>query len=218
MSALYQVGSPCEDCLQHGYQNHLKTFYINLDEQIIKCESSKCMFPYLRKPTNSKPDTESTTFIDEFIEQSLRQINVTPTKMEPSEFHTAAVKDISNEFDFSTLFMNSPVKSESKQIPSNVKQEQSFIQSTNVMESKLLKSTMQGNIKKLKSSIVKEPAKKPRISRCLSDVKRTTKKQSTTSVKKPVEKILPVMVVEPQSGKPMRPLDLIKHYMKSKQN
>ncbi|XP_055851504.1 uncharacterized protein LOC129915837 [Episyrphus balteatus] len=217
-SSVHQIGSLCEDCLQFGLTNYLKPFYINLDEQIIKCESSQCMFPYLRKSiitdlTNSKP-SENSVFLDEFFEQSLQQINEVPAKSEILKCHTKVEKDPTDPFDFSAIFMDHPIKTEIKEKPLIVvKQEQIVPPPVFVLESKVIKNSWK--TQDSKPVIKTVMPQKSRISRCLSDVKSNSK--LLNGKRKAVgERIEPVLVVEPHSGKSMRPLDLIKRYIKNK--
>ncbi|XP_055903825.1 uncharacterized protein LOC129939734 [Eupeodes corollae] len=232
MSLTYQIGSLCDDCQRLGLQNYLKPFYINLDEQITKCESSSCMFPYLRKPiitevTNCKPPPlENTLFLEELIEEKLQEIeNGTPavTAIKPNIQNYTAKEEINNTdmYDFSAIFMSSPIKTEVKEKPlmfqSSVKQEPNL--QPVVLESKVIKNSWSVEDPKviIKSSLkdqIQTAPKKMRISRCLSDVKPSVKPSKKSKAQS--EKVEPVFVIEPNSGKSMRPLDLIKRYMKNK--
>ncbi|XP_039956665.1 uncharacterized protein LOC120772237 [Bactrocera tryoni] len=42
----FQPGDICLECQQNGESHKLRTFYIDIDEQIVKCESSSCIYPY----------------------------------------------------------------------------------------------------------------------------------------------------------------------------
>lgn len=224
MSTILEIGSMCEDCMHFGQQNYLKAFYINPDEQIVKCESSQCMFPYLRKPsysdlTNSKPPSENTTIcLDEFIAQSLCQIDEQPppAKVE-SQFRPTKVEKItSNDFDYSTLYDAHPIKSEIKEKPmffvKQEKQEQNSLPIVFKEPARVLKNPCKMEDSKAVNRT--QAPKKARISRCFTDIKANPK--SLNAKKKVSEKIEPVLVVEPQSGKSMRPLDLIMRYVRKK--
>ncbi|XP_004535873.1 uncharacterized protein LOC101449070 isoform X1 [Ceratitis capitata] len=42
----FQPGDICLECQQHGFCRRLRTFCIDINEQIIKCESWECIYPY----------------------------------------------------------------------------------------------------------------------------------------------------------------------------
>ncbi|XP_067630355.1 uncharacterized protein [Eurosta solidaginis] len=42
----FQPGDICFECQQQGLNNRLRTFFIDVNEQIVKCESINCLYPY----------------------------------------------------------------------------------------------------------------------------------------------------------------------------
>lgn len=79
----FQPGDICLECQQNGQSHRLRTFYIDIGEQIVKCESSSCLYPYendfsetedennaeekqscFTKP-NSLPDLDVISFVNE---------------------------------------------------------------------------------------------------------------------------------------------------------
>uniref|UniRef100_A0A0A1WZ75 Fibrocystin-L n=1 Tax=Zeugodacus cucurbitae TaxID=28588 RepID=A0A0A1WZ75_ZEUCU len=79
----FQPGDICLECQLNGLSHKLRSFYIDIDEQIVKCESSTCLYPYendfsesedenkteeaqiCAAKTNSLPDLEVITFDNE---------------------------------------------------------------------------------------------------------------------------------------------------------
>ncbi|XP_018797564.1 PREDICTED: uncharacterized protein LOC108974291 isoform X1 [Bactrocera latifrons] len=52
----FQPGDICLECQQNGKSHKLRTFYIDIDEQIVKCESSSCIYPYENDFTDSEDE------------------------------------------------------------------------------------------------------------------------------------------------------------------
>ncbi|XP_036215638.2 uncharacterized protein [Bactrocera oleae] len=57
----FQPGDICLECQQNGQSHRLRTFYIDIDEQIVKCESSSCLYPYV----NDFSDSEDANYAEE---------------------------------------------------------------------------------------------------------------------------------------------------------
>ncbi|XP_017463807.1 PREDICTED: uncharacterized protein LOC108357228, partial [Rhagoletis zephyria] len=58
----FQPGDICLECQQQGLRNRLRTFYIDINEQIVKCESSSCIYPYINDFSDSEEDVSSKEF------------------------------------------------------------------------------------------------------------------------------------------------------------
>ncbi|KRG04220.1 fibronectin-binding protein A isoform X1 [Drosophila mojavensis] len=82
-----QPGDTCVECSSRGVNHKLRYFYINLNEQLLKCESRRCLWPHTDAvSSSSSSDDEQETIRspnhslnlddDEFIKQLLE--NLTP--------------------------------------------------------------------------------------------------------------------------------------------
>lgn len=77
-----QPGYPCEECLSQGLHHKLRYFYINLEEQILKCESRSCLWPHNDEVSSDEEKQEErvesqsipTTDDDDFIMQLLQEL------------------------------------------------------------------------------------------------------------------------------------------------
>uniref|UniRef100_A0A034W7P1 uncharacterized protein LOC105224556 n=1 Tax=Bactrocera dorsalis TaxID=27457 RepID=A0A034W7P1_BACDO len=55
----FQPGDVCLECQQNGESHKLRTFYIDIDEQIVKCESSSCIYPYENDFSDSEDENNA---------------------------------------------------------------------------------------------------------------------------------------------------------------
>lgn len=77
-----QPGDACEECLGQGLHHKLRYFYINLEEQILKCESRSCLWPHNDEVSSDEEKQEErvesqsipTTDDDDFIMQLLQEL------------------------------------------------------------------------------------------------------------------------------------------------
>ncbi|XP_064544216.1 uncharacterized protein LOC135432440 [Drosophila montana] len=76
-----QAGDACVECLSQGLNHKLRYFYLNLEEQLLKCESRTCLWPHNDAVSSSSSDEEGETQSqsthvddDEFIKQLLEQL------------------------------------------------------------------------------------------------------------------------------------------------
>ncbi|KRF79148.1 uncharacterized protein [Drosophila virilis] len=82
-----QAGDACVECLSQGLNHKLRYFYLNLEEQLLKCESRNCLWPHNDAVSTSSSssscsdvaegETQSqSTHVDddEFIKQLLEQL------------------------------------------------------------------------------------------------------------------------------------------------
>ncbi|KAM8712908.1 hypothetical protein ACLKA7_013266 [Drosophila subpalustris] len=78
-----QPGDACEECLNQGINHKLRYFYINLEEQLLKCESRFCLWPHNDEvssssdeegPPASVQETLNVDDDDNFIVQMLQQL------------------------------------------------------------------------------------------------------------------------------------------------
>ncbi|XP_053966736.1 uncharacterized protein LOC128868548 [Anastrepha ludens] len=54
--SIYQPGDICPNCQQNGMHHRLRSFYIDINEQIVKCESLSCLYPYINDFSDSEDD------------------------------------------------------------------------------------------------------------------------------------------------------------------
>ncbi|XP_030557806.1 uncharacterized protein LOC115760549 [Drosophila novamexicana] len=90
-----QAGDACVECLSQGLNHKLRYFYLNLEEQLLKCESRTCLWPHNDAVSSSScsdvedGETQSqSTHVDddEFIKQLLEQLATSnDSTMETSE-------------------------------------------------------------------------------------------------------------------------------------
>lgn len=75
-----QPGDVCVECSSKGLNHKLRYFYLNREEQLLKCESRRCLWPHNDAVSSSdeediEPPTHSTNADDdEFIKQLLEQL------------------------------------------------------------------------------------------------------------------------------------------------
>ncbi|XP_017867658.1 PREDICTED: fibronectin-binding protein A-like isoform X1 [Drosophila arizonae] len=110
-----QPGDACVECSSRGVNHKLRYFYINLNEQLLKCESRRCLWPHTDAvSSSSSSDDEQETIRspkhslnlddDEFIKQLLE--NLTPS----TEIAEASTKANNSKCD-SSLTPNVPSSS-----------------------------------------------------------------------------------------------------------
>ncbi|XP_054738027.1 uncharacterized protein LOC129244430 [Anastrepha obliqua] len=54
--SIFQPGDICPNCQQNGMHHRLRSFYIDINEQIVKCESVSCLYPYINDFSDSEDD------------------------------------------------------------------------------------------------------------------------------------------------------------------
>lgn len=77
-----QPGDACEECLSQGLYHKLRYFYINLEEQLLKCESRTCLWPHNDEVSSDEEEEEEgvesqsipTTDDDDFIMHLLQEL------------------------------------------------------------------------------------------------------------------------------------------------
>lgn len=80
-----QPGDACVECSSRGLNHKLRYFYINLNEQLLKCESRRCLWPHTDAVSSSSDDEEEDEIArspcislnmddDEFIKQLLETL------------------------------------------------------------------------------------------------------------------------------------------------
>lgn len=71
-----QPGDACEECRSQGLDHKLRYFYINLEEQLLKCESRSCLWPHNDEVSSDEEHDAlpAHTDHDDFIMQLLHQL------------------------------------------------------------------------------------------------------------------------------------------------
>lgn len=73
-----QPGDACEECLSQGVDHKLRYFYINLEEQLLKCESRSCLWPHNDEVSSDDEEEADAQPVqaddDDFIMQLLNQL------------------------------------------------------------------------------------------------------------------------------------------------
>lgn len=91
-----QPGDACQECLSQGLDHKLRYFYINLEEQLLKCESRSCLWPHNDEISSDEEEAEAQSVQaddDDFIMQLLTQLG--PSEEQVATEASAATEQFS---------------------------------------------------------------------------------------------------------------------------
>ncbi|XP_060652085.1 uncharacterized protein LOC132788610 [Drosophila nasuta] len=108
-----QPGDSCEDCQSQGLNHKLQWFYINLEEQILKCEARSCLWPHNDEVSSDEEDSPAEVVVrpesvddvtdsldpyddDDFIKELLKQL---APEVEPEPQHATDNSNSNPETD-----------------------------------------------------------------------------------------------------------------------
>ncbi|KRF99164.1 uncharacterized protein Dwil_GK27894 [Drosophila willistoni] len=93
-----KAGDRCEECLGQGLDNKLRHFYINLEEQILKCEARTCLWPHNDEVSSDEEDFMRMEDHLRLEDQNEKVEQVEKVMEIPSSPAAPAVKDDDDEF------------------------------------------------------------------------------------------------------------------------